>query len=448
MQRVARAAITGRPVSIAVVGAGERGKIYAGFALENPHLLRVVAIAEPSPRRREAFLKRHPEIPPTNVFSDWRDMIKKEKLSDAVAICMLDQMHAESVCAFAERGYDVLCEKPMAISPRDCADIVRSVLKNGVIFAVCHVLRYSPYNRALKRLLDSNAVGEIVNIVHVEPVGWWHFAHSYVRGNWAREDQATFSLMAKSCHDLDIICHYMTPTNPPTRVSSFGRLTHFTRSQKPAEAGTATRCVSCAYEPSCPYSAPKVYLDPAKQDDRNWPSSVVCGGGEVAVDVESITQALQTGPYGLCVYECDNDVCDHQVVNVEFANGATASFTMVAFTERICERQTRIHGTRGEIVGDSLTIKHTDFTTGKTVVIDPGTEIDGVSGGGSGHGGGDYGLIATFVEAVKRGDPGVLGCSPKQALVSHALVFAAEEARKAGTVVNVREFMGRSGCDV
>ncbi|KAI9102421.1 streptomycin biosynthesis protein StrI [Phlyctochytrium arcticum] len=435
------------PVKIAIVGAGERGKVYAKFALENPALCQVVAIAEPIERRREAFLRRHPEVPRDNVFQDWRELAKLPKLADAVAVCTLDPLHVDCVIEFAKVGYHIMCEKPMAITPRDCARMTKAILDANVIFAVCHVLRYSPYNRLLKRLLDSTAIGRIVNIVHIEPVGWWHFAHSYVRGNWAREDQATFSLMAKSCHDVDILCHYVGHKHRPKRVHSFGSLSHFKRSEKPKEAGDATRCVDCAYETKCPYSAPKLYLDKTRQDDRGWPASVVCGGGDVEVEVDKINDAMRNGPYGICVYEANNDVCDNQVVNLEFEGGITASFTMVAFTERVCERQTRIHGTHGEIVGDSHTIKLTDFASGETTVLDPGTEIKGVVGGASGHGGGDYGLMATFVQAVASGDPRILGCSPNEALQSHALVFAAEEARRNGTVVSLEEFMSREHCE-
>ncbi|KAI8908788.1 streptomycin biosynthesis protein StrI [Powellomyces hirtus] len=454
-------------VSLAVVGAGERGKIYAHFALDNPHLLRITGLAEPSLRRRGLFTAQHTAIPPQHVFHDWRAMAAhRPRIADAVAICSLDPTHADAVVEFAKAGYHVLCEKPMAVTVADCKRIVEAVERAGVIFAVCHVLRYSPYNRALKRLIDTKAIGEIVNIVHVEPVGWWHFAHSYVRGNWAREDHATFSLMAKSCHDLDILCHYVGHDRPPQRVHSFGSLSHFRRDQKPAEAGTATRCIECAHEPNCPYSAPRLYLDKSRQDERGWPASVLVARTppstpsreqqlerpslpssevELVEDIESITTALETGNYGRCVYESDNDVCDHQVVNVEFSNGVTASFTMVAFTTEICERQTRIHGTRGMIVGDSNDLRVTDFASGKTTTINP-PEDNSVNGGSSGHGGGDYGLVNTFVKAVANNDQAILGCDPRDALMSHILVFAAEHARKSKTVVELAEFGKEMNC--
>ncbi|KAJ3039261.1 hypothetical protein HK097_002889, partial [Rhizophlyctis rosea] len=323
------------PVDVLVVGAGERGKVYGGFSLDNPSKCRVIGVAEPSDRRREQYLSIHKDI--KHVFRDWRELLALPKLAEAVVVCLQDQMHAECVVALAGKGYHIMCEKPMAITPQDCAAITRAVLDAGVVFAVGHVLRYSPYNITLKSLLNSGIIGDLINVVHVEPVGWWHYAHSYVR----------VSSWTDTTSDLDILCHYFGSSHPPRRVHSFGSLTHFRRDQKPAEAGTATRCTDCSYEPNCSYSAPRLYLDSTRHDDRGWPASVICGG--MNPDIEQIHEALRTGPYGKCVYESENDVCDHQVVNIEFEGGRTASFTMVAFAELICERQTRLHGTRGEL---------------------------------------------------------------------------------------------------
>ncbi|KAJ3045350.1 hypothetical protein HDV00_010220 [Rhizophlyctis rosea] len=425
------------PVEVLVVGAGERGKVYGGFTLDNPDRCKVIGVAEPSERRRAQFVEKHKEI--KHVFRDWRELIGQPKLADAAIICLQDRDHAECVVALAGLGYHIMCEKPMAITPQDCAAITRAVLDANVIFAVGHVLRYSPYNVTVKALLNSGLIGDLINVVHVEPVGWWHYAHSYVRGNWSREEQSTFSLMAKSCHDLDILCHYFGSAHPPRRVHSFGSLTHFRKDQKPVEAGSATRCVDCAYEPQCPYSAPRLYLDKVRRDERGWPASVVVGG--LVPEIESVHEAMRNGPYGKCVYEAPNDVCDNQVVNVEFAGGRTASFTMVAFSELICERQTRFHGTRGELVGDSHTIQHFDFTTGQKRVINPGDEIEGVHGSSGGHGGGDYGLMTKFLAAIKANDQTLLGCTPQEALQSHILVFAAEHARKSSQVVDLKDFV-------
>lgn len=153
----------------------------------------------------------------------------------------------------------------MANSIKDCVEMVNSVSGKDVVFGIGHVLRYSPYNRAVKEVLDSGVLGDIINIQHIEPVGWQHFAHSYVRGNWKNEATTSFSLMAKCCHDLDILSYYMGK-DAPKKVSSFGSLAHFKPSKKPKEAGDAKRCTDCAYESKCPYSAKKVYLEPLMSD--------------------------------------------------------------------------------------------------------------------------------------------------------------------------------------
>ena len=235
-----------------------------------------------------------------------------------------------------------------------------------MVVCVAHVLRYSAYTTTIKAALADGAIGDVVAVEHLEPVGWWHYAHSYVRGNWRREDESNPMLMAKCCHDVDWLSFVVD--RPAVRVSSFGSLTHFTAANKPAGAGS--RCLDCAVEPDCPYSARRIYLDhvdePAAQ---RWPLSILA----VEVNRETITEALRTGPYGRCVYDCDNDVVDHQVVNIEYAGGVTASLTMTAFTP-MGFRKTRIFGTRGMLEGDGYTVDVFDFLTGRTTstqVVDP-----------------------------------------------------------------------------
>ncbi|KAH7916321.1 hypothetical protein BJ138DRAFT_995958 [Hygrophoropsis aurantiaca] len=425
------------PITLVIIGCGQRGTNYAQYALDQPQKCKVVAIAEPRPNTRELFAKAH-NVDKTLVFNTWQDLLKASiettetvgrRLADAVVVAVQDQMHREVVEAFAAQGYHVLCEKPMATSLEDCILMEKAVKNANIIFGMGHVLRYSPYNRAMTEVVKSGSLGELINAVHVEPVGYFHFAHSYVRGNWAKEHASSFSLMTKSCHDIDILCHWLSPA-VPTRVSSFGSLQHFRKEKKPKTAGTATRCLSCPIERECPYSAKKIYLEPVSQGDDGWPASTIVDG---IPDIENITEHLRTGPYGKCVYESDNDVCDNQVVNIEFSSGATASFTMVAYTSLICDRQTRLHFTHGEIIGDMCTFTVTDFRTGQSTVHRPKNE-------GGGHGGGDLGLIRTFVEAVRTGNQELLGTDIGEVLKSHLTVFAAENSRREGKVVDCAEF--------
>ncbi|KAH9943312.1 streptomycin biosynthesis protein StrI [Epithele typhae] len=426
------------PLTLAIVGCGQRGRAYALYALEDPSACKIVAIAEPRPVTRKLMAETY-SVDKTLVFDDWKDLLKAsadtlqaigKRLADAVIIAVQDQMHLEVTLAFAAQGYHILCEKPMATDIESLLKMEHAVKKAGIIFGMGHVLRYSPYSQAVTEVVRSGQLGPLINVVHIEPVGYFHFAHSYVRGSWAREAESSFSLLTKSCHDVDILCHWLAPGSP-TRVSSFGSLQHFRKESKPPKAGAATRCLDCAHERDCAYSAKKIYLDPVASGELGWPAAILVDG---VPDIENITGALKSGPYGRCAYECENDVCDNQVVNFEFSSGATVSFTMIANTQLICDRQTRLHFAFGELIGDMDTFTVTDFRTRKTTHHTPKNE-------GGGHGGGDMGLIRTFVRAVRTGQQEQLGTDVTDVLNSHLYVFAAEKARKEGVVVDCQKFV-------
>jgi predicted dehydrogenase len=359
-------------------------------------------------------------------------MAARPKFADAVIIATQDRQHCAPALAFARRGYDILLEKPMAPTEAECRKIVRAARRarrgDGAraVFAVCHVMRYTRYTRALKALLAEGAIGDIVSIEHLEPVGHWHMAHSFVRGNWRNSRESSFMLLAKSCHDIDWLRHVMGV--PCTRVSSFGSLRLFRKSERPRGAGK--RCLSCRIERKCPYSAKQLYLGMIRKGRKWWPVDVLTGDLTVA----GVTKALREGPYGRCVWACDNDVVDHQVVNLEFAGGRTASFSMMAFT-RQRDRDTRIFGTKGELTGDGRFISIFDFLTGRTRRIDTETSAAGILGG---HGGGDLGLMESFVRAVATRDRSAILSGPDETLESHLMVFAAERSRLRGTVERVR----------
>jgi predicted dehydrogenase len=415
-----------RPVTLAVVGAGNRGSTHGGWALANPDRARVVAVAEPRPVRRDRLASAH-GVPAGDRFGSWRELADRGRVADAVLVCTQDAMHAEPAVAFAELGYHVLLEKPMAITEPDCWRIVESVERAGVLLAVCHVMRYSPYTRLVKRLVDAGRLGEVVSVQHLEPVGFWHHAHSYVRGSWRREDTSTFMLMAKSCHDLDWLHHIVG--RPIRRVSSFGGLAHFKPENRPD--GASDRCIDCAVEPTCPYSAVRFY---SRYLDRDvgWPLDALIDHRTR----EELEAALRHGPYGRCVYACDNDVVDHQVVAMEFDGGPTATFTMTAFNTG-GHRRTRVFGTRGELQGDGETVTVHDFLTETSETLRAHTSGDATAGGG--HGGGDWGLMDAFVRAVATGDRGHILSGPRESLAAHLAVFAAERARRAGVVATVPE---------
>ena len=316
----------------------------------------------------------------------------------------------------------------MAPTEAECERIVDAVKRAGVLLAVGHVLLYTPYTQRLRALLDAGTIGDLVSLDRLEPVGWWHYAHSYVRGNWRKESTSSFMLLTKGCHDLDWIRYVMGERCES--VASFGSLRHFRPENKPAEAGDAHACVECSFEPRCPYSAPRLYLTMVQLGWQGWPVSVITDDPTE----ETVQAALRDGRYGRCVYESDNDVVDNQVVILQFAGGKTASFTMTAFTEYGFDRKTRLFGTRGSIEGDGATLKVTDFVTGQTEEVEP-SSVDVTEVGG--HGGGDLALMDAFVSAVAQGSGAPLLSGPDETLESHRMVFAAERARREHRVVDL-----------
>jgi predicted dehydrogenase len=417
---------------LAFAGAGMRSTAYATAAAEIPGV-EVVAVAEPRPRMREKFCQAF-GVPVERAFTDWRDLVSQPVLADAVVIGLQDGLHRDAAIAFAERGYDILLEKPIAPTEEDCDAIELAARAAGVTISICHVLRYTPYTRALKRLLDDDVIGEIVNVEHLEPIGNTHFAHSYVRGNWRREDESSSLLLSKSCHDIDWLLYIVG--KPIRRVSSFGSLTQFRAEARPE--GAAARCIDCPLQSTCIYSAPRYYHEALRAGDHagHYVASVITGGDVTAAGVD---RALADGPYGRCVWASDNDVVDHQVVQMEFDDGVLASFTMTAFSEG-ANRKTRIFGTKGQITGDGQHIEIYDFFTQATTRID--THEGSGHSAADGHGGGDSGLMRDFVAALHAKAPESLSSTLHASMASHRVVFAAERARKAGVVEVVAEPIG------
>jgi predicted dehydrogenase len=409
--------------SLLIVGAGDRGSAYGRYLLEHPEEGRLAGVADPDPVARDR-LADAAGLPAARRLRGWREALSGRRIADAVVIATPDREHAAPAVAFATAGWPILLEKPMAPTAAECRAVVRAVERAGVLFAVCHVLRYTAYTARLRALVGSGAIGEVVGLSHLEPVGWWHFAHSYVRGNWRRGDLGSSVLMAKSCHDIDWIRFLLGA--PCERVTSFGARMHFRPESRPA--GAADRCVHCAIETNCAYSAVRLYGERAQRGDFAWPVSVL-GHDRTAAGVE---RALRTGPYGRCVYACDNDVLDHQVVALEHAGAKAATFTLSAFTPFTARRST-VFGTRGWLVGDGSRLEHHDFLTDHRTVEE-------VTAPGN-HGGGDDALMFAFLAALREEDPSYLRASAAETLETHLTVFAAERARVEGRVVRVAEWL-------
>jgi predicted dehydrogenase len=412
------------PVSVAIIGAGQRGWGFGYWISELPHLGKIVAVAEPDAPKRERFAKTH-ALGPDAVFADWQALLQGPKRCDAVVIATLDDKHLAPALAALEKGYHLLLEKPMSNKLEECRQIEAAQRKSGAIVAVCHSMRYHSGFAKVKELLASGTIGRLVTMDQIEQVNYWHQAHSFVRGNWRRLDQSSPMLLAKSCHDLDYISHLVGKAC--LRVSSAGSLTHFRPEFAPA--GSTDYCTGgCAVESTCPYSALKIYVN--AENRAEWPASVV----SLDHSKEAHLEAIKAGPYGRCVWRCDNDVVDHQVVMMEFEGAVTATFTMTAFT-RDGGRQVRLHGTEGELHYDEdqemITIKR--YADKNTEKIALGREIGG-------HGGGDTRVIRTWLQAIRSNDPGMILTNAQESLKTHTLVFAAEKARLEKRVVDIAEF--------
>lgn len=418
-----------RKIDLIIIGCGGRGTGYAGFVERSPERARVVAIAEPRDFHRNQVGDRL-NVPENMRFRTWEDIAKLPKFADAVLICTLDDLHEAPALAFAEKGYHILLEKPVAPTLEACRRIVKKVKEKGVMFAVCHVMRYTKYTRQLKALLEEGIVGDIVSIQHLEPVGHWHQCHSFVRGNWRNSKETCFMLLAKCCHDVDWLSYVMG--KKCAKIHSFGSLFEFRKERQPV--GAADRCTDCPQEIEslCPYSALKIYMrDRLAKGQKGWPTDVVT----TDVTPQGVMKALREGPYGRCVYKCDNDVVDNQVVNMIFEDGTTAQMVMTAFCNE-GGRQTRIFGTKGSIVTDSSLIHVTNFLTGEKRTIDTKLVNDGSIL--SGHGGGDGGLMDAFVHAVATGDGKSILSGADATLESHLMCFLAEESRLSGEVKEVK----------
>ncbi len=406
-----------KPITAITLGAGNRGNVYGGYALQHSDQLDIVGVAEPITLRNERYAKKH-NIASENRFNTWEDVFKKSKFADAVIIATPDNLHYGPCMKALEMGYDVLLEKPISPSEKECRDILAMAKKTGRIVAVCHVLRYAPYFVKLKEIMNSGVLGEIISIQHMEPIEHIHMSHSYVRGNWHNSKQTTPIILAKSCHDLDIM-RWMVG-KPCKSIQAFGDLKWF--KEKNAPAGSTARCSDgCAVEDKCPYSALEIYY---RKRQRNYVFDLPEDKDKQA---DYVLEQLKTTNYGRCVYKMDNDQPDHYTTNILFDGGLTAAFSMEAFTSYE-GRRTRVMGSLGDVVGDMSSFVITDFLSGQKTEWTQATD---------GHGGGDWRLVANWIQAISKKDASLLTSTIDQSIESHIMGFMAEESRATKKVMDI-----------
>ena len=408
-----------RAITVITLGAGNRGNVYGNFALSYPEEMDIIGVAEPNVVRNERYTKKH-AIPDANRFDTWERVFEKPKFADAVLITTPDNLHYGPCMAALKAGYDVLLEKPISPSEKECRDILALAKKTGRIVAVCHVLRYAPYFVKLREIMHSGVLGEIISLQHMEPIEHIHMSHSYVRGNWHDRNATTPIILAKSCHDLDIMRWLIG--KPCKQIVAMGNLKWFRKENAPA--GSTPRCMDgCAAEATCPYSAMKIYYR-----ERGW-LYVFDLPEEKEKQGDFILEKLRTTNYGRCVYHMDNNQEDHYISSMEFEGGITANFSMEAFTS-YAGRRTRVMGSMGDIVGDMDTFTVTDFRTNKSTVYDNST--------GDGHGGGDWRLLRDWLQAVTQRKPELLTSTIDASIESHIMGFMAEKSRKTKKVETVK----------
>ena len=412
-----------KPVKALLLGAGSRGMYtYGKYAAMNPGMLQIIAAAEEDSVKRKNIQEEH-GISSGCLYSSWEDAFAKMPPVEAVIIATQDQMHIGPILASMKKNLHILCEKPIVTSLEDCHAVEKASSGFNKVFMVAHVLKYTPFFSRLKEILDSGRIGRLIGIDLIEHVGHVHMSHSFVRGNWRKRFESSPMILAKSCHDMDILS-WLAGSRPES-LSSYGALNYF----KPENApdGAPSYCLDgCPRSDECPYNASKIYLGA----NTLWPVNVIT----TDLSLKGRIKALEGGPYGRCVFHCDNDVVDHQTVSILFENGVSAGFTMSGFTMAI-HRSISLFGTAGEITGDmedsSIIIK--DFSSGNTETV-------ALAEAGWGHAGGDPAFISDFVACI-RGTGGLGRNVIGNSFESHYMAFAAEASRlDGGKMVRLEDF--------
>ncbi len=420
-------------ITMAICGCGVRGlEAYAPYAKENPDKIQIVAGADTNPERLD-LLKKEYSVDNSKCFNSAEEMLSKDKLADVMIISTQDKQHIEHAMLALEKNYHLILEKPISPDLQECLALQKKAHEKNRLVMVCHVLRYTDFYSIIKNLLDEGTIGQIQTVDAVENIAYWHFAHSYVRGNWRKQEDSSPSILAKCCHDMDILRWLIA--KPCVRLSSLGGLGLFKKENAPKDS--AKRCLNnCKAKENCPYDAEKIYLTNKRSGLYNngtgWPCSVL----NPAPTKENIYEALENGNYGRCVYHCDNDVADHQVLSMEFEDNITATFTMSAFTQE-CYRSIKIMGSMGEIEGDmhNNIIYVRQFGKEDRII-----NLAKAKNDFAGHGGGDMGLMQSAYDLLANNSTAAI-TSIDASIESHVMALAAENSRLGnGKIIELCDF--------
>ncbi len=417
-------------ITAVLVGLGHRGVGYATYADSHPGELQIVGVAEPDPMRRKRYAKRF-GVSAENCFENAEDLAAAERFADVAINGTMDEIHVETTVPLLEAGYDVLLEKPIAPNEKQLKILEDAVNRTGQTVVICHVLRYAPFYAAIKQRVADGEIGDIMHIHTTENVSYHHMAVAFIRGKWSREDTNPM-LLAKCCHDLDLIC-WMKSEIQPKKVASFGGRHFFTVDNAPE--GSALRCADCSIERECEYSAIRHHVD-----NGMWPFYALAGemnyerGVEAEEDV--VLAHVADSDYGRCVWHCDNDVVDRQSVIIEFEDGCVATHDMVTNSAK-GTRRIQITGTKGDIYGDMMDGKFTISKPGAVVGSEAVVEEIQIDLLGDLHGGGDLRLVADFLSVV-RGEGGSISTTVlSDSINSHLIAYAADVAMREERVVTI-----------
>ena len=420
-------------ITVAIAGLGSRGlQTYAKCLEKFADRAEIVAVADIRPDRVAVAAEKY-NIPADKCFDSVESMLQQPKLADLLLICTPDDVHYQPAMEGLKRGYHLLLEKPAARSVKECRDIAQLAEEKGLNVVVCHVLRYTVFYQKIKELIDAGRVGDIMNVEAIERVGYWHQAHSFVRGNWHVAADTTPMILAKCCHDMDMIL-WLTGKKCE-KVTSFGHLSHYNAANKPE--GAPERCAEgCPHADTCLYNAERYYLDCFKRGGNSWPVNVVAP----EPTEEKIIEALKVKDYGRCVYQMNNDVVDHQVMNLLLEDDVTVAFTMTAFSDK-GGRCMRVMGTKAEIFADMEKdiIQIMPFG-GEMEEFD----IRKIATDLSGHGGGDIKMVEDYLDVLEGKPMPSAMTTIARSVESHYVALAAEESRlNGGQLVLIDEFAKR-----
>ncbi len=445
---------------VLLLGAGLRGlDIYGQWMASHQEFVRVSGVADPN-RIRRTKAARLFDLTEDQLYSTADELLDQRIPADYAFICTQDQLHTSIAVKAMEIGYDIILEKPIGVTEEECLTVYKTAKRLDRRVHLCHVLRYTGFFGAIKKSIDEGMIGDIIHIEQSEHISYWHFAHSYVRGNWNREEDSSPIIIAKCCHDLDII-NWLLPERIST-VASTGVLSWYRGEHAPE--GAPKFCLDgCPHSETCSWYAPRLYMRalPLISGFRYSSNRFLSFAGNVILRFPRLTgrifskikalsylsewdmwpstaitddlsregklKALESGSYGRCVFRCDNDVPDHQVVMMQTSSGVTATLTLEGHSY-LEGRWVRINGSRGTLEGRFTladeTLTYFDHFQGKRQLL--WEDKNPVTG----HGGGDMRLMESLFMNSRRDSDSTL----EELLQSYRIGFAAERARKTHSI--------------